>query len=249
MTAPDLALIHGWGLGSAVWQTCAGELERIAHIHYVDLPGYGSRPDCGETFIDTARSALDALPDGVTLCGWSLGGLLALQAALLAPDRVARLILIGSTPSFAQRNGWTPAQPPSVLAGFAEAVASNTRATLQRFVALFNQGDTKARGIGRDINQGILSSSLAPVSTLLKGLDWLRDTDLREQVSALGCPVLLIHGENDPLMPLPAARWLAERLPHAQLQVFNGAAHAPFLNAPEQFVSLVGRFIHAPSID
>ena len=249
MIPTDLALIHGWGLGSGVWQSCASPLESVARIHHVDLPGYGNRPDHGETFIETARSALDALPDGVTLCGWSLGGLLALQAALLAPERVARLILIGSTPSFAQRDGWAPAQPPSVLAGFAEAVASNTRATLQRFVALFNQGDTKARAISRDINQGILSSSLAPVPTLLKGLEWLRDTDLREQVSALGCPVLLIHGENDPLMPIPAARWLAEHLPHAQLQVFSGAAHAPFLNAPEQFVSLVGRFIHAPSID
>ncbi len=249
MSKPDLALIHGWGLGSSVWEPCAVGLGNIARIHRVDLPGYGNAPDSRETFIEAARSAVDALPDGVTLCGWSLGGLLAMQMAALAPERVARLVLVGSTPSFAQRDGWTPAQPSSVLAGFAEAVASDARATLQRFVAVFNQGDTKARAIGREINREILSSSLAPVPTLLKGLDWLRDIDLREQVSALRRPVLLIHGENDPLMPLPAARGLAEHLPHAQLEVFGGAAHAPFLNDPEHFVSLVGEFIHAPSID
>lgn len=249
MSKPDLALIHGWGLGSGVWQPCAEVLGNIARIHRVDLPGYGNAPDSGETFVEAARSAVDALPDRVTLCGWSLGSLLAMQAALLAPERVARLILVGSTPSFAQRDGWTPAQPPSVLAGFTQAVASDAGATLQRFVAVFNQGDTKARAIGREINQGILSSSLAPIPTLLKGLDWLRDIDLREQASAIRCPVLLVHGENDPLMPLPAARWLAEHLPQSQLEVFSGAAHAPFLNDPEHFVSLVGKFIHAPSID
>ena len=249
MTQPDLALIHGWGLGSGVWQPCAGQLASIARLHYVDLPGYGNTPDRGETFIEAARSALEALPDSVTLCGWSLGGLLAMQAARLAPERVARLILVGSTPSFVQRDDWTPAQPQSVLAGFAEAVASNARATLQRFVALFNQGDTKARTIGRDINQGLLSSSLAPIPTLLKGLNWLRDIDLREQVSAIDCPVLLIHGENDPLMPVLAARWLAEHLPQVQLQVFSGAAHAPFLNDPEHFAALVGEFIHAHRFD
>ena len=249
MSKPDLALIHGWGLGSGVWQPCAGQWEGIARIHHVKLPGYEDTPDHGETFIDAAQSALEDLPDGVTLCGWSLGGLLAMQAALLAPERIARLILVGGTPSFAQRDGWTAAQPRSLLAGFAEAVAGDTRATLQRFVALMNQGDTNGRAIGREINRGVLSSPLAPVATLLKGLDWLRDIDLREQVSALRCPVLLIHGENDPLMPIQAARWLAEHLPQAQLQVFRGAAHAPFLNDPEHFAALVGDFLHAPSLD
>ena len=249
MNKPDLALIHGWGLGSGVWQTCAGQLESVARIHRVDLPGYSDTSDHGETFIETTRSILNALPDEVILCGWSLGGLIALQAALLAPERVTRLILVGTTPSFAQREGWTSAQPASVLAGFTEAVANDPHTTLQRFVALFNQGDTKARAIGREINRGILSSSLAPVPTLLKGLDWLRDIDLREQISAVSCPVLLIHGENDPLMPLPAARWLEEHLPHAQLKVFSEAAHAPFFADSEQFVSLVGRFIHASHTD
>lgn len=249
MNKSDLALIHGWGLGSGVWHTCAGQLESVARIHHVDLPGYGDTPDHGETFIEVTQSALEALPDGVTLCGWSLGGLIAMQAALLAPERVARLILVGSTPSFAQREGWTSAQPVSVLTGFTEAVANDPSTTLQRFVALFNQGDTKARAIGREINREILSSSPAPIPTLLNGLDWLRNIDLREQVSAVRCPVLLIHGENDPLMPLPAARWLAEHLPHAQLKVFSGVAHAPFLADPEQFVSLVRRFIHASTID
>ena len=74
----------------------------------------------------------------------SMGYLLlrmAMQAALLAPERVARLILVGSTPSFAQREGWTSAQPVSVLTGFTEAVVGHPAiavdANVQQDLALF----------------------------------------------------------------------------------------------------------------
>ena len=249
MTHPDLALIHGWGLGRAIWAPCTESLGPFCRVYPVDLPGYDEIPDPDETFAQAARSMLDALPAGVTLCGWSLGGLLALQAALLAPERVGKLILVGGTPSFTQRDAWLAAQPASLLSDFAKAVGNDARVTLQRFAALLNQGDTKARQISREINRDVLSSALPPVTTLLKGLDWLRDIDLRTQVPQIACPVLLIHGENDPLMPLPAAHWLAEHLPQAQLEIFPGAAHAPFLNDPERFTRLIGDFLHGPSLD
>ena len=50
-------------------------------------------------------------------------------------------------------------------------------------------------------------------------------------------------------MPLAAAQWLADRLPHARLEVFADAAHAPFLNDPGRFARLVGDFLHGARID
>lgn len=251
----DLALIHGWGIGKAVWQPVIDALAQRFRVHLLDLPGYGDA-DCRSpvdaltsvsscdtpSFIDTATALADTLPEGCILCGWSLGSQLALQAAVLSPGHFSQLILVASTPRFTQADDWPHAQTPALLDAFETAVGKDPGATLKRFIALLNQGDTQARANARSLAHGLSGSKLPGAATLVQGLGWLRDIDLRQQLAALTVPTLLIHGENDPLMPLPAAQWLKEELPNARLENFAGAAHTPFLNDPERFVRLVGDF-------
>ena len=241
---PDLALIHGWGVGAAAWDELLPLLTPNFRVHRVALPGYGNAPD-GADFKTTAAAIAESLPAGCALCGWSLGALLALQAAVLSPQRIGRLVLCGATPSFVQRDGWPHAQPPALLDGFCAALASDAAQTLQRFIALVNQGDRSARAITRSLARGVAADGLADNATLARGLDWLRRVDLRAQLSAIAQPALVIHGEADPLMPLASARWLAAALPQARLEVFSGAAHAPFLNDRERFARLLGDFCDA----
>ena len=200
------------------------------------------------SFAQTAQALADSLPENCILCGWSLGSLLALQAASATPQHIKKLILVGGTPSFTQRADWPHAQPPALLDTFCDAIAADAAATLKRFIALFNQGDTQARLIGRTMIKQLLAAPLPDSDTLLTGLGWLRDIDLREQIASITVPSLLIHGENDPLMPLAAARWLKETLPNSQLEVFSGAAHAPFLNDPDRFAKLIGDDFHASAL-
>ena len=247
MRRPDIALIDGWGLGSAIWEPVLAPLAQRCRVHLIDLPGYAEAPDDTRDFTQAAQTMLDFLPTGVTLCGWSLGSMLALRAASLAPQRIEGLILIGGTPSFTQRIDWPYAQPPALLDTFGDALARDAAGTLQRFIALLNQGDAQARPLARAMLKQLPAARLPDTATLLAGLGWLRDVDLRAQAPSIGTPTLLIHGERDPLMPLPAAQWLAERLPQARLEIFAGAAHAPFLADPERFATLVGDFCHAPA--
>ena len=244
---PALALLHGWGVGKAAWQPLCQALEAHCTLHLVDLPGYGAAPACADSFADTAQGLADALPAGVTLCGWSLGGLLALQAARLAGPRIGGLVLFGATPCFTQRAGWPQAQPASLLETFSAAVADNPGSALQRFVALSNQGDVQARAVNRALLQALAAQPLPNTATLLQGLDWLRDVDLRGTVEGLAQPTLLVHGDRDPLMPLAAAQWLHGTLPHAQLEIVSGAAHAPFLHNPDRIAALIGQHCHAPA--
>ncbi|MFT3847441.1 MAG: alpha/beta fold hydrolase [Propionivibrio sp.] len=243
---PDLVLLHGWGLGQAAWNAVLPALEARFNVSVLALPGYGStQPHPFPSFVETATQITRAIPQDAYVCGWSLGALLALQVAILAPRRLSGLILVSGTASFVQRDDWPAAQPPALLDAFCDAVEQDASGALQRFVALFNQGDTQARAIGRALNRQLQAAPPADSGTLLDGLGWLRDVDLREKIAAIDTPALIIHGANDTLMPLGAGQWLAENLRGARLTVMPGAAHAPFLNDPEFFANLIGEYCHA----
>lgn len=289
---PELVLLHGWGLGSAVWQGALPALARRFRVRPFSLPGYRQSETCmpgspvdkrsagtipqtpheqraarhtspgspsgaasspppsqALSFERTAEVLAQALPEGSVLCGWSLGGLLAMQTAVLAPQRFKALVLVGSTARFTQAEDWPHAQPPGLLALFSVALARNPADVLQRFVGLLNQGDTQARTISRTMNQQLLAGPLPETHSLLAGLDWLRTVNLRPQLARVTTPTLLVHGEHDPLMPLPAAQTLMQALPTARLEVMPGAAHAPFLHDPETFAQHLGDFCHAPALD
>ena len=242
---PDLVLIHGWGLGPAAWSTALPALEARFNVISLAFPGYGDDTPEPVSFIETATRFAAAVPDGTYVCGWSLGAMLALQIAAQTQRKLAGLILVGATPSFIKRTDWHPAQEPALLDSFCKAIEHDAGGTLQRFVALINQGDAQARGIGRVLNKLLKPALPATPETLLKGLAWLRDVDLRATIAAVTAPALLIHGARDPLMPLAAAQWLAANLPEAELKVVPDAAHAPFLHDPEVFAKLIGEYCHA----
>lgn len=250
-TTGDLVLIHGWGIGRRAWDSVLPNLIDHFRVHLVDLPGYepatehDAHTSAAPSFADTADALAAAVPDGCIVCGWSLGALLALQAAALISSRIARLVLVGGTPRFTQDTDWPAAQPETVLKAFQDALGGDPDGVRQRFVALFNQGDSRARSITRDLCRLLAESPTPEPKFLLAGLDWLRDTDLRPLVRSVQQPVLLVHGERDPLMPPSAARWLRDTLPQAKLEVFPDAAHAPFLHDPERFGRSVRNFCHA----
>ncbi len=242
---PSLALIHGWGLGRDAWLPVIELLSAQCALHLVDLPGYGTAQPDPRGFDEAARRIVEELPAGTILCGWSLGAMLALEASGQCPERIAGLILVGATPCFVQRDGWPHAQPETLLDNFIAAVGDNPGTTLQRFVALLNQGDARGRANTRAQQQALSASAIPDGQSLIQGLDWLRKTELRPRITTVSIPTLLIHGENDPLMPLPAAQWLAEHLPDARLEIFKSAAHAPFLSAPGRFAELLIDYCHA----
>jgi len=215
-------LLAGWGFDSRVWQPVAERLAGEFRIGY----------------------ELDDAPEGAIICGWSLGAMRALKAAgekSAVAVRLAKLVLVATTPRFVQAPDWPDAQPSELLESFAAAVAADPLAGLKRFAALMNQGDARARDLTRRMHE-LLRERIADSATLAAGLAELRGTDLRKSVVVTRHPTLLIHGEHDPLMPLAAAQWLASHMPDARLDVFAGAAHAPFLSDPDRFVQVVREF-------
>ncbi|GAB2181944.1 pimeloyl-ACP methyl ester esterase BioH [Denitratisoma sp. agr-D3] len=237
---PQLTLVHGWGLGSGAWALVSHLLAKHFTVHNVDLPGYGASPPApGASLEDLADALAATLPPRAMVCGWSLGALVCLMAAQRHPDKIARLVLVGATASFVQREGWLEALPPAQLAAFMDGLAADPAALLKQFASLIHQGDAHMREAIRAL-RGCLAGAEgglpADPASLRAGLALLGESDLRPLLSALRQPVLLIHGAADPLMPLAAAERLQDRLPTATLSVFADSAHAPFASDPLRFV-------------
>ena len=236
MTAP-LVFLPGWCLGRGPLNAAVDALQGTIF----DLPGYGDAPLI--TDFDAAVADIAArLQPGTTLAGWSLGAQLALAVAARAPEKVGKLLLVAGTASFVQRDGWPHAMPPEMLAEFAAGIAADVEAMLPRFVGGFNRGDARSKEVTRQLLD--LADPLPPAATLAAGLNWLRDVDLRPELGRIAAPTLLIHGANDPLMPLGAAEALAAAIPSARLAPFADCAHAPFASRPDDFLAAARSFLH-----
>jgi len=254
-----LLFIHGWGMHGGMWGVVPEELAKQTRVLAVDLPGHGrSRiQDSGFRIqAHTAAVTLDALVDQLaaqfaesfakplTVCGWSLGGQVALRWALRYPQQVSRLVLVSATPCFVQREGWPCAMAAVTLAAFAEALQQNYLPTLRRFISLQLRGSEQERELLANLRGNLLSRGEPDMAALQAGLAILRDCDLRADLPEIVQPALVIAGVRDTLTPLPASQYLAENLPNARLAAIEGAAHAPFLSHPDEFVAQLVGFLH-----
>ena len=234
---PDLVLLPGWGMSAQVWTEMALLLAPQLRVHCVDW----------SADIDDAPATLDALADAVgaltapraTVCGWSLGGQLALRWALRAPAQVARLILVATTPCFVRRSGWDHGMEPAVFEAFAQDLARDPRVTLQRFIVLQAHGDTAERTVIRRLRACMAASDAA---ALAAGLQILKQTDLRAELAQIHQPALVFHGECDTVVPAGASDYLQRALPHARLATIAGAAHAPFIAQPRAVAQRMAEF-------
>lgn len=242
---PDLVLIHGWGLNGGIWDTLAPRLVQAGFcVTRVDLPGYGRSAWQGEVDIGAqARAVLDCIPQRAAWLGWSMGALVALRAALDAPSRITRLVLVAATPSFIRRPGWTAAMEPGLLESFARDLQRDYLRTLQRFLALQVRGSDTAEAVLRELRARLLQHGNPVPEALLAGLDILRDTDLRAQLPHITCPSLWLMGARDTLVPETAGRETAEWIPDARVEVIAGAGHAPFLARPAEVSGIISGFL------
>ncbi len=242
MAERPVVFLHGWGLHGGIWSATAPQFDGQTP----DLPGYGATPSVSPYSADALADALAAnLPDGAAVCGWSLGGMLALALAARHPNKVARLVLVATNPVFVNRPDWPHGLAPEVLADFARSLREDYRATLLRFLSLQARGGDQARSVIERLRGSVFVQGEPDADVLAAGLDLLRDVDLRHATSQVVCPVLVVQGANDTLCPAAAAHWLAAHLPRARLALHARAAHAPFLSHPDWFAAELKDFLHA----
>ncbi len=226
---PDLVLVHGWGMHAGVWQPWLPMLSRQFRVTVPELPGHGASPLSGKTLSDWSEACLAIAPQRAFWLGWSLGGLVALQAARLAPARISQLGLMTTTPCFVRTTDWTTAVSEAVFTQFADTLRTDPAATLRRFLSLQIRGSAQATRTLRHLRQALAQRPAADPIGLATGLNLLLQTDLRAELAQLSVPGTWLFGGRDTLVPAA----VADQLPDGSLtRCLPTAAHAPFLTHP-----------------
>lgn len=180
-----------------------------------------------------ADALLAEHPGPLHLVGASMGGMLALHAALRAPQRVASLALLGTT---------ARADTPELIRLRAEACAlfeqgrvdEVLRANLAFAFHPANQADAA-------LLQAYLAMIHRAGAAQLIGQNRavMARPDLRPRLPGLRCPTLVAVGEADALTPAACAQEIAEAVPHARLHTVAGAGHMLTLEQPEAVTHLL----------
>ena len=239
-------MLHGWSMHSAVWHELAESLAQDFTLHLVDLPGHGqSAWQDGDLELNPLLTSLaEQLPDHAFYLGWSLGWLISIAFAKQFPHRVKKLILMAATPRFVQDQGWSCAVEQEVLEQFAENLEENQTETLKRFLLLQARGSHQSRETIRQLSQQLAQTTPPVLAALHAGLSLLIETDMRQQLNDLTCPLQMILGDCDTLIPSEMLAAVKQNKPELDAVLLTGAGHAPFISQPSNCQQAIERFIN-----
>jgi pimeloyl-ACP methyl ester carboxylesterase len=244
-TAPPLLLIHGFTDSSRAWSTMAPHLARRYRLIIPDLRGHGASavPDCCYALSDFAHDLiglLDALAiPRAHIAGHSLGGMIAQVLAYQHAERMAKLVLMGTTLSPASagagRDGWLWQEVPGLPepidpdGAFMRAWFANPRPVDPDFLA-----------------HEMREAAAIPKRVWLTVMYEIAASEFGRFTPEIVAPALILHGTADPFFGAEAEAALAAALPSARRVAFEGAGHNMHWEAPQEVAKTIGDFLDGP---
>jgi len=234
--APVLVLLSSLGTDARMWDPLLGVLTEHFSVLRPEHPGHGGSPaPSGACTIEALGTAVVELLDHVgveraSVCGVSLGGMVALWLAEHHPNRVDRLVLAASAPSLPPAGSWTE-RAAAVRAGGTGPLADML---LPRW---FTPGFTDRAPEVADLVRAMLANC-APEG-YAACCEAIAEADLSPDLDKVSAPTLLLAGAEDPVTPPTRMAELVGRIAGAAMVVLPGTAHLAAMEQPRRFAAAV----------
>lgn len=206
--------IPGWGMEEDVW-TFVLPYFKDYPVQCLDWRNVKEQSEFAGRIIEVARD------ENVILVGWSLGALAAIQA--YKKIKAKGIVLIGGTAKFTNTSDYTSGWNSLHVERMKKNLTRKKEDTLNRFYEnIFTKNELKENTSFKEIALNFKGDS---IQSLQLGLDYLIETDMRNELTDIKVPLLLLHGEQDVICPLSAVHNMTENT-NATLKIVSGAGHA-----------------------
>jgi 2-succinyl-6-hydroxy-2,4-cyclohexadiene-1-carboxylate synthase len=230
--APTVTFVPGFMQRGEAWEPVAGRLAPSYRSACLDFATW--------TFEERIAELLEAVAPRSAVVGYSMGGRLALHAALREPERLGALVLVGVTAGIED-----PVERDERRRSDESLAEWMERRSIEEVVErwerqpVFASQSSQLREAQR---AGRLSHDPERLAQLLRSAGQGASPAVWKNLAALRCPVLLTAGEQDRRYATAAAR-MAERIPDARVRLIANAGHAPHLEAPDAFAGALREFL------
>ncbi len=253
----DVLLLHGLGGTKASFYETAAALSRDHRVHAIDLPGFGSSskpltaPYDPRWYAGVVLGLMDALDiERAHLVGNSMGGRIAIEVGLRAPERVTALGLLCPSVAFVQRDFHRLVRALRPELGLVPH--RFTRGMVEgQFWALFSDRDLVDPAMAEvvvDEFQRVYGSAGARYAFLASARNLYLEAPFGRhgfyrRLAGLEPPALFVWTRGDRLIPPAFERHVRRWLPRAEQIVLDSCGHVPQVERPEQTNGLLRRFL------
>lgn len=221
----NVIFISGWASESSIWDNLVSKIDSPHNC--ICIPWYkliNSDDIVKDMNIDHNQEYM--------IAGWSLGGMLAIQACIANEKLFSELILISSTARMIEDTGYegTPAKAIKAM---------RLKLKKDRF-ALLNDFAANCVTDNKELFAGFLQESTKSITTeqLIDGLEYLEKTDLRNNLQKISLPTLIIHAENDNIIHYNNAVYLNNNIGNSTLATLKIGGHALPFSASDKLAEL-----------
>jgi 2-succinyl-6-hydroxy-2,4-cyclohexadiene-1-carboxylate synthase len=221
----NVTFVPGFMQRGEAWEPVAARLAERYRVSCLDFATW------------TFEERLAEMPSAGAVVGYSMGGRIALHAALREPDRYAALVLVGVGAGVADREKRRRAD--EALADWMEERSIDEVVDRWEGQPVFATQSAELRARQRP---GRLSHDPRLLAKLLRSAGQGAMEPVWDRLHTLRCPVLLVAGAQD--RPYAqAAQLMAERIPTARVRIVPGAGHAPQLEQPRLLAELLDEYL------
>lgn len=242
--SPVIIFIHGFPFNKSMWNLQVASLKDKYRLITYDIRGHG-KSDTGnevfsiDLFVNDLISLMDALKiDHAILCGLSMGGYIALNAAEKYNERFDALILCDTQ---------CTADTPEAKEKRTKAIEGIRKNGVEKYAGesiknLFAAESfiTRVKEVA-DVREMIVKTAVESLCNTLLALSVRKETCHR--LSEINVPVLIIVGNDDILTPPAAAKFMHEKIKGSLLKIIDNAGHLSSLENPEEFNLQLEQFL------